>query len=339
MSMHDDDLDTQRAKQRAYELLGGLVLDGLDATRLAEVRALPGIGEVVPPVVDLEALAAEHQALFGYEVFPFAGVFLGASGLVGEGTPAVVLRAAHSALGVPCPSDPSPDHLGHALRLLAMLVDAELEARAHHDDADARTLVQQQRRVLDQALLPWMPPLWAALAGQPASVLTRAMELCVGVLARHRGELGEPTLALLSHEPALPSVDGVLDDPRAGLAIVAQALVTTARSGVYLARRDLETLARRSGLPRGMGSRAAVLERLLRTAVELGALPRLLDELGRLLVARDDAYAALAAEPELGPHVHAWRRRLVGSLRLVARLREAAPRVEEDEGAIVGLGA
>jgi len=52
-------------------------------------------------------------------------------------------------------------------------------------------------------------------------------------------------------------------------------------------------------------------------------------ELRRLLEARDDAYAGLAAEPGLAPYVPAWRRRLAGSLRLVERLHEAAPRETE----------
>lgn len=326
------------ARQRAYALLAALLLEGIDAPRLAIVRALPGLGDVLPAAHDpagerdeasepseLDGLAADHQALFGHEVFPFAGVFMGAEGLVGEGPIAGLVRAAHAAVGVEPAAEPSPDHLGQVLRLLATLADAELEARAHRDAADVQTLARWQRRVLDEAVLPWMPPLWATLAGQPTTVWTRAVELAVGVLARHRAELGGLALATEGPGYGAAPVDTVLDEPRAGLAAVARALVTPARSGVYLARRDLEALARRSDLPKGFGSRRNVLERLLRIAAEYQALPRLLDELRRLLEARDDAYAGLAAEPGLAAYVPAWRSRLASSLRLVERLREAAP--------------
>jgi hypothetical protein len=216
--------------------------------------------------------------------------------------------------------------------LLEVLVDAEREARAHDDTDDVRTLERWQRRVLDEALLPWMPPLWAAVAGQPVSVWTRAVELSVGVLARHRSELGGPLPLATGPETDAPAgVDSVLDEPGAGLAAVARALVTPVRSGVYLAPRDLALLARRSGLPQGFGSRRDVLERLLRAASEYRELRRLLDELRCLLEARDDVYAGLAAEPGLAPYVPAWRRRLAGSLRLVERLREVAPQAHDDE--------
>lgn len=324
------------ARQRAYGLLGALLIDGVDEARLSLARSLPGLGDVlladpgegetVEP--GLDALAAEHQALFGHELYPFAGVFLGPSGLVGEGRAATVARAAHAALGLPCADEPSPDHLGRGLLLLEVLVDAERQARAHDDVHDARTLEHWQRRVLDEALLPWMPPLWAALAGQPASLWTRTVELTIGVLARHRSELGGLPLATGPEGgDEVARLDHLLDDPRADLATVARALVTPARSGVYLSRRDLATLARRSELPQGFGARRDVLDRLLRFAAEYRVLPRLLAELRGLLEARDDAYAGLADEPGLAPYVLAWRRRVACSLALVERLAEAAPRV------------
>jgi TorA maturation chaperone TorD len=329
--------ESRIARQRAYALLGALLVEGVDAARLSVVRALPGLADALPVAAvgedqgaELDALAAEHQALFGHEVFPFAGVFMGDEGLVGEGTAAGVVRAAHTAVGVVCPAEPNPDHLGQALRLLGVLVDAELEARAHRDADDVRTLEQWQRRVLDEAVLPWMPALWVALPGQPASLWTRAVELAVGVLGEHRSALGGLPLGADSRPDAAPPVEAVLDDPKAGLGAVAQALVTPARSGVYLARRDLETIARRSDLPRGFGSRKSMLERLLRVAAEYQSLPRLLDELRQLLQARDDAYAGLHAEPGLGPYVPAWRRRLAGSVRLVERMAHAAPHVGSD---------
>jgi TorA maturation chaperone TorD len=313
--------------RRAYELLGTLLLAGIDAERLAVVRALPPLAERLPAEVELDALAAEHYALFGHEVFPIAGAFTGEAGLVGEGAAAVVLRAAHAAVGIEASEDPSPDHLGQGLRILGILVDAEGQARAQGKREDARTLERWQRRVLDEALLPWMPPLLVALAGQPASMWTRVIEMAIGVLAQHRAELGGLPGVVEPQGDAVGDVEAVLDDPRTGLVTVAEVLVTPVRSGVYLARRDVEAIARRCDMPCGFGPRKGMLERLLRGAAEYGELPRVLDELRRVLQVRDDAYAGLEQEPGLGPHVPAWRRRVAGSARLVERLREAALRV------------
>lgn len=315
--------------QRAYALLGALSCEGLDAERLEWVRALPPLAERLPPAPDLDALAADHYALFGHEVFPFAGVFMGETGLVGEGAAAGVLRAAYGVVGVPVPEDPSVDHLGQGLRCLAILLDAEREGRAHADEVDVRTLERWQQRVLDEALLPWMPPLMSALAVQPASLWTRVIEMAIGVLAQHRAQLAGLPQVTGSLAAAARGVEAVLDDPRTGLVKVAEALVTPIRSGVYLARRDVETVARRCELPCGFGARHGMLERLMRSAAEYDQLPRVLDELTRLLHARDDAYAGLEREPGLGPHVPAWRTRVKGSLRLVARLREAASEAGE----------
>ncbi|MCA9705495.1 MAG: molecular chaperone TorD family protein, partial [Myxococcales bacterium] len=195
-------IDELRARRRAHALLGALLVQGLDPARLEAVRALPTLAEHLPRPVDLDALAAEHHALLGRELPPYAGVFLDDEGLVGRGKAAAILRAAHAAVGVACPDDPGPDHLGVALQLLAVLVDAELDARAHDDAADVRTLGGWQRRVLDEALLPWMPPLLVALRGQPPSLWTWVVELAVGVAADHRHADGSlPTVEAVEVAP------------------------------------------------------------------------------------------------------------------------------------------
>ncbi|MEM7157165.1 MAG: molecular chaperone TorD family protein [Myxococcota bacterium] len=315
------------ARRRAYALLGALLVEGVDEPRLRTVRALPPLAHGLPDDASVDELSAEHYALFGHELFPFAGVFVDPSGLVGGGRPVEVVRRAHAALGLSCPDDPSPDHLGQALRLLATLCDAELDAAEHHADADVETLRGWQARVLDEALLPWMPALSGALTGQPCSLWTRVVEMAVGVLAGHRAALTEPSVGpTLPVEPPREPV-ALLDEPRTGLAKVAELLVTPIRSGVYLARRDLEALARRCELPQGFGGRSGMLERLLRSAAEYGALPRVVRELNGLLDARDEAYARLTQESGLAVHVPPWRHRVAATRRLLARLQDAAQQI------------
>lgn len=321
--------DAVEARRRAYALLGALLVDGVNAERLETVRALPPLARGLPDSATVDELAAEHYALFGHELFPFAGVFVDPAGLVGGGRPVEVVRRAHAALSLACADEPSPDHLGQALRLMATLCDAQLDAAEHDAQADVQTLLGWQARVLDEALLPWMPALLGALAGQPPSLWTRVVEMAVGVQAGHRAALTEPSPA--STLPAEPPSDPValLDEPRTGLAKVAELLVTPIRSGVYLARRDLEMLAQRCELPRGFGGRSGMLERLLRNAAEYGALPRVVSELEGLLDARDETYASLTQEPGLAVHVPPWRNRVAATRRLLARLRDAAQQIAD----------
>ncbi len=311
------------ARRRAYRLLGGLLVEGIDSTRAAALARLPTLREYVDESMDLDELAAQHYSQLGHELLPFAGVYLGNDGLVGGGTAGAVLRSAHAVVGIDCPDDPSPDHLGQVLRLMAVLVDAQLDAISHGDDADARTLRHWQRRVLDEAVLPWMPPLAAALAGRSASLWTRAIEMAIGVLAQHRAE-----------DPGLPSIVGncgdedslelLLDQPGTGLTTIATMLTTPARCGVYLTRGDLAEVARRCELPRGFGTRRGMLEKILRGAAEYDAIPRLVAELDRLMAARGDTYAAMSEELGLAAHVTVWRRRLATTRQQLARLADAA---------------
>ncbi|MCX4247493.1 molecular chaperone TorD family protein [Paraliomyxa miuraensis] len=324
--MRDEEDARMEARQRAYALLSALLLEGLDEARLAWVRGLPALAERLPEPVELDALAAEHHALFGHELFPFAGAFLGNDGLVGEGVAADVVRVAHAVVGAACEGDPSPDHLGQGLRLMAVFVEAERQARAFGDEDDVRTLMRWQQRVLDEALLPWMPPLHAALSGQPSTLWTRVVEMAIGVLAQHRATL--PGLPRVSDDViAASDTEAVLDDPRTGLSTVARVLTRPARCGIHLSRRELEAVARRCELPGGFGSRVDVLERLLRSAAEYRQLPRVVDELDRVLATRDDIHAGLEHEPGLWVHVPAWRQRVASTRRMLARLRDAATQV------------
>ncbi len=312
-------VDALVARRRAYALLGTILVEGVDPRRLKTVQALPPLAEHLSSPVDLDGLAAEHYALFGHEVHPFAGVFVDEAGLVGGGSSGRVVRQAHAVVGLDCPDDPGPDHLGVAVRLMAALTDAEIDARAHDDGPALQTLHQWQRTVLDEALLPWLPPFHAAIVGQPASLWTRAVALVTGLLAGHRAE--DPTAPSAVEEPGEPpSLDAVLDEPGTGLSTLARILATPARCGVYLARRDLARLALHAELPRGFGGREGMMERLLRSASEYATLPAVIDALSELLQVRQRVYATLSDEPGLGPHVGPWQRRLAATERLLTRL-------------------
>lgn len=332
------------ARRRAYALLGALLVEGLDAARLRAVAELPPLSQWLPSAPDLDELAAEHYALFGYELFPYAGVFLGEGGLVGGVAVTDVVRQAYAALGLGCPDDPSPDHLGQMLRLMAVLLDAELDAAAHDATADIRVVQAWQRRVLDQALLPWMPPLYAASVDQPRSLWTATVEMAVAVAGDHRADL--PSLGVASTDDNEAPIEGSADaldfdallaDRRTGLRTLASALVTPRRSGVYLARRDIEGIAQRSDVPRGFGGRCDMLERVLRSAAEYGALPRVTEQLQALLTQRDQALATLSAQRGLAAQIAPWRARVRATQDMLGKVATAAQALAEGSVPAAGV--
>jgi len=316
------DQGKRRARRSAYGLLGTLLIEGLDREGWTALATLPGLSDWRGEPDQLDERAAEHYEQVGRELLPFAGVYIGADGLVGGGRPAEVVRAAHAVVGLSCPDEPAPDHLGQILRVLSTLADAEIDAHEHDDQDDARTLGYWQRRVLDEAMLPWMPPLLAALGGQTPTVFTHAIELAVGVAMQHRAEdaaLPRVVAKIDDHDDS----EALLDRPGTSLSTVASILSTPARCGVYLARDDMRALARRCELPRGFGPRQGMLERLLRGAAEYESIPRLCHQLDQVWVERDGVYASLLEEPGLGVHVPAWRRRVAATRRMLARLSAA----------------
>jgi len=88
-----------------------------------------------------------------------------------------------------------PDHLGTELRLMSHLCHLEGEAWRAGDEPEARSLLAQEARVLEEHLLPWLPALcdqFSALAKHP---FYRAMPVLVAVACRRDRE----TLAGLTH--------------------------------------------------------------------------------------------------------------------------------------------
>lgn len=184
-------LERRVAWRRTYQLLGDLLVEGLTVSRLDALRTLPSLTEFLP--------GAPRPAPLDPAFTPYASMVVDARDRVGRAQARKLLATTHAVLGLPLPVDPSPDHLGQALRLIASLIDAELEALTHEDDEDATTLRRWQARVLDEALLPWMAALLAAIRGQPPSLWTRAVKLAAVVLTMHSGsELDAPAQAQLA---------------------------------------------------------------------------------------------------------------------------------------------
>lgn len=278
----------------AATLLGRLLHRGADP---ALVSAARDAGLELPGTPD--DLAAAHFSLFHLDVFPHAGVYLGAERLVG-GDAAEHAAATLAAAGFP------PDDAGHAGVQLAFLGHLAMASAESVDDGDGAALARVTawtRRFLEEDLLTWWTPFAAAVALEH-NPWCEVVEVADALVRREADRVGA--------KPApLPDGPRVLDDADAGLREVATWLATPAWSGVWLSRGALWALARRQGVPRGFADRVQTLENLLVNAVEHDALAGVLVDLDEVLAHLERHQAH---DPRWGPAV-ARARGLVAGLR------------------------
>ena len=188
-----------------------------------------------------------------------------------------------------------------------------------------------------------MPALYAAVADQPRSLWTAVVEMAVGVAGDHRADLPRLSVTSAQGDPPVEDsaepldLDALLADRRTGLRTLADVLITPRRSGVYLARRDIEGIAQRSDVPRGFGGRCDMLERVLRSAAEYGALPQVVAQLQALLAARDQALLALGAQPGFAAQVAPWRDRVQATQQMLTQVATAAQTAAQGAAPAAGV--
>lgn len=297
------------ARSRSYRLLGRLYLRGLSTETLPVVRTIPALVQALPGDLDEDELAAAHQHLFGFNVFPFESLFLDSAGLLG-GPVTMAVQGRYEQVGfVPAADSASIDHVGLELALLAFLAGAEADAWADGLTDTAQAIDARQRTFLADHLLRWLAPLTVAVRAQEqpfyAAVADLALDLALDQL---NGPLPDFDL------PAAPHL---LEDERTGLKEIATFLLTPPHSGVYLSRDDIGRLGRRQRLPRGFGDRRSMLLNLLRAAVTYERLPALLVDMQALVSDWHSAYATV-------PGADVWGRRAAATGAFLAELTEQA---------------
>lgn len=291
------------ARSRAYGLLSQLLLKGIDVASLERVRALPDLLDGVGPL-DADELAHQHHATFHMGAFPYAGVFL--DGEAQAGAWADQAQRHYEAAGFrPRLDEVSADHLGVMLAFLAYASGAQGEAVEDEQRAIAGRLEQVIGDFLEVCVLSWVPGLVTAVQATGSRFWTNVVTMALGLAADHRRTLRVP------QRPAdLGRFSSPLDDERAGLREIAEFLLTPMRSGLFLTRPDIVGLGRRHDVPRGFGGRQTMLTNLLRSAVELGELRRVLESLDALLDERRCELAGLADAAGLHADVEPWMRRI-----------------------------
>lgn len=202
--------------------------------------------------------AAQHTALFGLNLYPYASVHLGSEGMLG-GEARDRVAGFWRALGMTPPAE--PDHLGALLGLLAALEERGREARG---TAEGALWMQARDTLLREHLQSWLPlflvrvrevggPFWAAWA-----------DLVESVLAQTTGP-GTPSTEqpLPLHLRTLPPLPDPRREDSGGAEAFLAALLASARCGMILTRQDLARAGRALDLGVRLGERAYVLKALL----------------------------------------------------------------------------
>lgn len=315
------DVERADALGRVYAMLAKLLVTGLDADLLARLRSLDGWLLDGSPTLDLDELAAQHHACFHLDSFPYAGVFLDPSATAGACSDLVLGYFVRDGFR-PRLDQLAADHLGVTLGFLAFVCAATGEALADGEPNTAAQLERVTAQFLDACILAWLPALVAANADARAGFWPNVLRETLDVCAVHRNTLRERAPELRA--PKLPEApEHLLDDPHTDLRRIAEHLLAPTLCGALIRRSDIAGLGRTHALPRGFGSRLVMLDNLLRTAVDHGALAVLLADLDSLLAARDQALNDLAAELDLAAPVAPWRRALARTRALVSNIAAA----------------
>ncbi|MDZ7779057.1 MAG: molecular chaperone TorD family protein [Gemmatimonadota bacterium] len=244
---------------------------------LAEALGLPA-----PPD------AATHTDLFGFQLYPYASVYLGSEGMIG-GEAEERISGFWRAVGREVP--PEPDHLASLMGLYAALGEEEAELAAE-PGAEARvTLVARSRRaLLEEHLAPWVFAFLERIEELGGTFHARWAEMLRGCLLHELARGGA-----IASRPVHLEVAPPLPDPRdEGAAPFMTALLAPVRSGVILTRADLARIARALELGLRAGERRYALKHLMGQAAP-------------------DVLAALAEEAERQADLHAARSAPIGA--------------------------
>jgi TorA maturation chaperone TorD len=278
--------------------------------RVAEALCLPGRLD-----------AADHTDLFGFQLVPYASVYLGAEGMLG-GEAADRIAGFWRALRRTPP--PEPDHLAVLLGLYASLGMAE---RGEPDPARRALWRQARRALLWEHLLTWAVAYAQAVAHSAPPLHAAWAELLRRTLLVEAAGLEPPPTPPphLRDAPELPELRPG-EDP----VPLVQALLAPVRSGLILTRQDLARAAGSLGLGMRVGQRAATLRSML------GQDPR-----GTLAWLAGEAAAWTAShravEAALGGVARHWRGRSEATRALLLELDRAIEQAAE-EGAAHAAG-
>lgn len=314
-------------RYQTYQLLSQLFTHGLTEEDFEVVQQVDALARHLPDPFDTDEAAADHQHLFGFNIFPYECVFLDPSGQLGGDVTTSAIRDYRkigfdvgSAVG-------SPDHIGHELALLAFLDQAETRAREENHPSQVALMQDYQRSFLDRHILRWLPPLVLAIRDQIQPFYSALATMTLETVVAHRTFLAGAPIASFN----LPESKVLLEDEKTGLKEIVAYLLTPAFSGIYLSRDDIGRLARGHSIPRGFGERHQMLASLLRSAANYADLGQVLSSLQELVIAREISYQEMATSAKPILAAATWKKRASATAGMITQMRSRLQDVGQDD--------
>ncbi len=320
------------ARQNGYKLLSRLFLEGLTAESIPYVTQVDELTAVVPHPFNADENAAIYQNIFGFNIFPFASIFLDDSGLLGGKITAAVNQLYQQG-GFYVQSD--ADHIGHELNFLAHLCQAEADALADGATAVLLQIHNIQDNFIHQHLLHWLPTFAIALQRNHTKFFTAVADLTLSLVVDQGKTLREIVAAgddTAVSNPHLLPIENILENEKTSLKAIARYLTTPTNSGIYLSRDTIAAFARKLSLPRGFGNRQQMLLNLMRTAAEYDLLPQLMTLLETETAVWQTTYRAQqTAMPHLSQHLKPWLTRTHNNHRILGKIKMQAEKLTIDD--------
>lgn len=343
----------------ALHILSHFWLKEIESDDAEIIAALPELAQTLPsfePAI-LTELAVEYQRLFGFNLPPYESVFVDPSTmLMAPATRRVQVLYQQGGWHPPREARTgAPDHLG--LELLALASALEIS------QIDPSVLSANNRskeeilahRLHTRHLALWVPPFVLALGRLTphpfyAALGDLTLDLILSTLPDqpipdnsdpfpdlpqppiYKGteDLAGPSLSdetgdsLRSPSPLFTSQHLIKgEDSEVSLRDIIKQLLPPCKTGLFLTREDIAGIGQALNSPGVMGERYRMLETLFRFAGQYGLIPKLFDQLTRILVEAEAAYQNWVAEyPAWTPYANAWQHRLASTQVMLEELKQ-----------------
>ena len=304
------------SNSEAYDLFSDIFLTGPVASVQAKVRTIPRLREVLVLDNDDE-LAAENETMFGFNVYPFASLFLEPDGMLG-GETTQQIRAFTSRLGFDVGRDANaPDHVAAELRILATLT----KRNPLNEDSIAE--------FIDQHLFSWLPAFVTAVHGESNDFYTEVADMMLEQIVDHRRSLSAESK---THEINSGLEERLLSDPDTGIHEITDFLTSPARCGFFLSRSTIAGIAQGSKLPHGFGGRSQMMATLLRSASAYDGLDFVVCAIDDVIDRNRSSWEKLSETGLESAQIWSdnWQTRLNRTSRMLEQMASAVQRVRSD---------
>lgn len=290
-------LERAVSRSHAYSLLSRIYLDGLTDDMYAWVSTIPSWEAACPKSFDVEQAAAQYQRLFGFNVPPYASIFMEAEGHLGGAVTTYADRKFREAGLEIKASDVMPDHAGLELAYLGHL--SMLEARCLEEGDQMRYELMQEEigAFTSNHLLHWLPVFVQTLQAQGDPFFAHVARTTWDLVADHTKDMK----LFFDKEEKQQSENGErARGERGNMMEIAEQLVRPQRCGFYLSRDQMSDLGRKLDVPTGFIERKQMMINLLETALRFDALPKLVNVLGHHISYCRTFYNDLFVEADAG---------------------------------------